>query len=142
MQLGDFLAKLKRQGHKTTPQRKAVIQALMDIGERPTAKEIWAEIQKTKPNTSLDTVYRNLHLLVDLGIVSQINLRFRDSSRFELSGLSHHHHLVCLGCGTTVCLHSCPIETYTLNLGKDKDFDIVGHAFEIYGYCPECKKAG
>lgn len=142
MQLQDLLHDLKRKGYKTTPQRKAVIQALLDLGERPTAKEVWSEVQKTFPNTSLDTVYRNLHLLVDLGVVSQINLRFRDSSRFELTGLSHHHHLICLGCGETVCLESCPIDYSAILQEGQKDFEIVGHAFEVYGYCPECRQAG
>lgn len=143
MQFRDIMVRLKQKGFKNTPQRRTVIKTLLKLGGRPTVKEIYDEVRKSNPEISLDTVYRNLNLLTDLGIVSQMNLRFKESSRFELSPPhEHHHHLICLGCGKVVCLDACPMNKEAIAQAETKDFEIIGHAFELYGYCPVCKKVG
>ncbi len=142
MVLTDITEILKNKGYKITPQRRAIIKALMDLEKMPTAKEIYTEVKLGFPDISLDTVYRNLYILVDTGVVAQLNLRFKDSSRFEISTESHHHHLVCLKCGEAVCLETCPFEHDSIVEDKLNNYQVVGHAFEIYGYCPKCQKVG
>lgn len=138
----DFIKKLKDKGCKITPQRRAVIQSLLSFSKFPTALEVFNDIKTTNPDVGLDTVYRNLNLLVDIGMVNQINLPGKDVKVFELAIDGHHHHLVCLGCGQANCLDYCPIDKKGLEkAAAGSEFQITGHSLEIYGYCPKCKAA-
>ena len=49
------------------------------------------------PTVSLDTVYRTLWMLHDLGLVSTLGPK-RESVRFD-ANLAQHHHCVCVRCG-------------------------------------------
>lgn len=63
---------LREKGYKITPQRRAVLTAFLDSDQFATAQQILDHVRKTNPDMSLDTVYRNLTLFVDLGVVSEI----------------------------------------------------------------------
>lgn len=141
MQHSRLLAELKRRGYKVTPQRRAILQALCAFERPPSAREILENIRVAFPEISLDTVYRNLNLLAGAGLVHQINLQARESTRYEVGG-SHHHHLVCLGCGESVCVTHCAMGKRELALAREKEFRVVSHAFEIYGYCKQCGSGG
>lgn len=132
---------MKEKGCRITPQRRAIIESLLDAVRPPTAREVHQMVQSRYPEISLDTVYRNLNLLADMGFVIQINLRNNETSRYEIVE-KHHHHLICLGCGEAVCLDSCILNDVELTTVEDKGYQIVGHAFEIYGYCPVCRTIG
>ncbi|MFX4260705.1 Fur family transcriptional regulator [Pelotomaculum propionicicum] len=137
MKEAEILQQIKARGFKITPQRRAIIAALLVPDKPPTAKDVLEIVRNKYPDVGLDTVYRNLNLLADIGCVIQINLKNSEKSRFEILK-NHHHHLICLGCGEAVCLEKCMLEKHTGVL-KDKGYQIVGHAFEIYGYCPSCR---
>jgi Fe2+ or Zn2+ uptake regulation protein len=135
----EIIQHIKDKGFKITPQRRAIIDALLLADRPPTAKEVLDTVRHNFPDVGLDTVYRNLNLLSDIGCVIQINLRNSETSRFEILK-QHHHHLICLGCGEAVCLGKCMMDKH-MDYLRDKGYKIVGHVFEIYGYCPDCCKA-
>lgn len=134
------IAKLQELGIRITPQRREILKALLKAGAPLTAREIADRVQKTYPQISMDTVYRNLTMLAQVGLVNQINLQNRESSRFEFQGDGeHHHHVVCLDCGVTYCIDVCPVPVTTVLPQEDPGFRVVSHAFEIYGYCAACQ---
>ncbi|HMM21004.1 MAG TPA: Fur family transcriptional regulator [Selenomonadales bacterium] len=137
----NLLQKLREKGYKMTPQRRAVVTALLECGEFPSAQTILEHVKHTLPDVSLDTIYRNLALLVELGLVQEIHLRGRESNVFELT-VTHHHHLVCLSCGKTLCLDHCPIDHRDVAKAAKQGFEIVSHSLEFYGYCRTCRIAG
>lgn len=135
---------LRRNGYKITPQRRAVIEALIKSGQFTTAHKVLAYVKTSLPDMSLDTIYRNLSLLVKLDIVYEIKTRGREGNLFEIvSGEKHdhHHHLVCLTCGKAECLDFCPIKNEDLVQAEKNGFKITSHAFEFYGYCRKCRAA-
>jgi len=134
----EIIKKLREKGCKITPQRRAVIQALLKFEKFPTAQEVCSAVRKTNPEVGLDTVYRNLNLLVGMKVVNQISLPGKEKV-FELVRGEHHHHLVCLTCGGTNCLDYCPIDEEGLQKAAGAEFQIVGHSLELYGYCRKCK---
>ena len=84
------LDQLREKGYKITPQRRAVVTALDACGPFPTVQQLQENVRKTQPDVSLDTIYRNLTLLTDLGIVHEIH---RPSGNvYELVKPGHHHH--------------------------------------------------
>jgi Fe2+ or Zn2+ uptake regulation protein len=137
--LEDIIEKLRDKGCKITPQRRIIIQSLIKFAKFPTALELCNAIRQTNPEIGLDTIYRNLNLLIDMGVVNQINLPGKDAKVFELSLKGHHHHLVCLGCGAADCLDYCPVDEKELQKAAGVRFEIIGHSLELYGYCQKCK---
>lgn len=135
-----IIAMLKDKGCKITPQRRAIIRALLKFDKFPTALELLNSIRETLPEVGLDTVYRNLNLLVAMGAVNQIGLPGKDTKVFELVKGEHHHHLVCIGCGEANCLNYCPVNEHDLQKSAGPDFQIIGHSLELYGYCRKCRQ--
>ena len=137
-----FVAILRKKGYKITPQRRAVITAFLKSDKFATAQQILDHVRATNPDMSLDTVYRNLALLVELGVISEVNTRGKDGNFYELITTEHHHHLVCLNCGKAECLDFCPINCEKLETASKNGFNITSHALEFYGYCQNCCAAG
>ncbi len=134
------LERLSAGGYKLTPQRKAILRVLEHSDRHLTAEEVAEELARQNQAVSVATIYRNLNLLVDLGLVSKLELH--DSpARFELNR-GHNHHLVCLGCGSVIKLDVCPMQGLIDDVISKQDFLVCQHHFEITGYCRACQKAG
>lgn len=130
--------KIKKSGYKLTVQRRLVLEALYD-SERPlSAQEVYQYVTKKIPGIGFDTVYRNLILLDELGIVNRLNFKTRFNARFELFSENHRHHLICLGCGKNIPIDYCPFSECKISSAEKENFRVTDHAFEVYGYCREC----
>jgi len=133
------LSMLRKKGYKITPQRRAVIAALDVCGQFPTVQQLLESVKKMMPDVSLDTIYRNLTLLTELGIVHEIHRHNGNVYEMVIPG-HHHHHLICTQCGRTECVNICPMsESYTEEAAK-RGFLITGHIFEFYGICSSCQQ--
>lgn len=139
MNLPHALERLKQRGMKLTPQRLEILKILMASGRPLAAREIAEAVRAVHPHVSLDTIYRNLTMLTEAGLVNQVNLQNRESTRFEFQGEGHHHHFVCLGCGKVFCVAECPTPQALRAPPGDPGFKVMGHAFEVYGYCTACQ---
>lgn len=137
---GDSLVeRLRERGLKVTPQRRAILAALQRLEKLATAQEVWTEVRRSFPDMSLDTVYRNLNMLTNIGVTGIVNLRGGEASRFEVVQDAHHHHIICLKCGKAVCLEICPIDEHDVAAAEQHGYKVVGHAVELYGYCAGCR---
>lgn len=140
MEFEQTLSGLKARGFKLTPQRVEILRVLASEGRPVAAQEVFAAVRQVLPNISLDTVYRNLAMLTQDGLTNQVNLQVKESARFELQGPEHHHHhLVCLGCSRSFCVETCPLPL-DVKSTEDPRFQVVSHAFEVYGYCSACQE--
>lgn len=133
---------LKGSGQKLTPQRMEVLRILMDAQHPMSAQEVFLLIRQAQPSISIDTVYRNLTMLTDSGLVHQTNLQNRDVSKFEFQGAEHRHYAICLECHRNILLDLCPLESILNSQALKQQFSVVKHAFEIYGYCADCRPEG
>lgn len=138
MEFGDAVRQLRDAGHKLTPQRIEILRVLMNAGAPVSAHAVLVRVQETYPYISQDTVYRNLSMLANTGLVNQINLQNQGLSLFEFQGDAHHHHAICLTCGKTFCIDSCPMPEVIPLPTADRNFRVISHAFELYGYCSAC----
>ena len=139
MNIQSAVEQLKSNGHKLTPQRVEILRALIESGTAVTAQQILAEVQQTHAYVSLDTVYRNLQMLTETGMVNQVNLQNKATAKYEFQGIEHHHHAICLGCKTSFCLSVCPLPPVAPKPANDAGFKVVRHAYEVYGYCSACQ---
>jgi len=135
---------LKTKGYKLTPQRKAILDVIIENkGEHLTSEEIYDIVKQTKPEIGLATVYRTLILFEDLDIVYRHN--FGDGcGRYELnlSGEEHqHHHLICNSCGKVIEVEIDLLDDLESKIETEYDFDIKDHKLKFFGICSNCKKA-
>lgn len=139
--LEQIKTKLKALGYKMTPQRQAIIDCLTLPGPILTAFEVWERVRVKHAEISLDTVYRNLNMLVEVGVLTPIAGVGKDGARYELIHKAHHHHIVCLDCGKATCIEVCPINPHFLETVKEQGYDLIKHNVELFGLCHTCRKA-
>ncbi|WAA10402.1 Fur family transcriptional regulator [Fervidibacillus albus] len=135
MDLKEAVQLLKVHGYKYTGKRVDMLEYLEHSDRYVTAKEILEELKTDYPNISFDTIYRNLSLFTDLGILEMTELSGEKHFRFRCANNHHHHHFICLECGKTKEIDTCPMG----EVQKELDgYFISDHKFEIYGYCKTC----
>lgn len=125
------VGKLRGGGHKVTPQRLAVLGAI--IAEQHQRLE---GIMARCPEVGMVTVYRTLDLFGELGLVRRLDLG--DGARYELAD-DHHHHLICEECGTVAEFEQCPLDLRLLPLQLGSGFEVRAHSVEVYGRCSQCR---
>lgn len=135
MNVNDAIQLLKEKGYKYTGKRVDMLDFLADHDKYMTAKEILEGLKDTYPTISFDTIYRNLNLFEELGIIETTELYGEKHFRFSCTHEDHHHHFICLECGKTRHIDLCPMDHVRDEL---QGFSISGHKFEVYGYCNEC----
>lgn len=81
---------LAKQGLKVTPQRIAILEALIALNNHPAVEQIFEYIRDKNPNITLATVYKILDVLVDRGLVKTVKTD-RDIRRYEAAKPPHHH---------------------------------------------------
>lgn len=139
--LTEVKTKIKNLGYKMTPQRQAIIDRVITPGPTFTAAEVWEHVRQLHTEISLDTVYRNLNLLVELGVLTPIAGVGKEGARYELIHTDdHHHHIVCLKCGKAACIDTCPINPQFLKNVKEQGYDLVRHNVELFGLCGKCRE--
>jgi Fe2+ or Zn2+ uptake regulation protein len=90
--------KLKESGLKLTPQRRAIVEVLIENTPlHPSADFIYKEAKKKVQGISLSTVYYTLNGLSKHGIIKTLEFD-RMENRYE-GNTSHHLNLICLRCG-------------------------------------------
>jgi len=84
---------LKNSGLKITPQRMAVLEAITDLKNHPTADKIKEYVVKNHPNIAVGTIYKTLETFVEKGLVQKVKTE-KDVMRYDAI-LEKHHHLYC-----------------------------------------------
>ncbi|PHA02816.1 transcriptional repressor [Bacillus pseudomycoides] len=137
-ELKEALEMLKNTGVRITPQRHAILEYLVESMTHPTADEIYKALEGKFPNMSVATVYNNLRVFKEVGLVKE--LTYGDaSSRFDYV-TSQHYHVICETCGKIVDFPYAGLEKIEDEAAKATGFVINSHRLEIYGVCQECNK--
>jgi Fur family peroxide stress response transcriptional regulator len=137
--LDELVARLKEQGFRLTPQRKAVLKVLADSPNHPSVEQIYRRVKKDFPMTSLATVYKTVTLLKELGEV--LELGFADgSNRYDGRKPNPHPHLICIQCHKILDPDVDGWKELPQALSKSTGFRILSHRLDFYGICPQCQK--
>ena len=122
---------------KKSRQREAILMFLKDRKDHPTADTVYENVRKEYPNISLGTVYRNLTLLSEIGIIQKLKMGSTAPDRFDYNAAPHYHFL-CRQCGSVMDLEVDNLESINTFAGIRFPGKIEGHVAYFYGLCPEC----
>ncbi|CAB4914130.1 unannotated protein [freshwater metagenome] len=122
---------------RSTKQRSAVIAALLEVDDFRSAQQLHDLLRHQGQQVGLTTVYRTLQALAELGEVDVI-VRDDGESVYRQCSDSHHHHLVCRNCGSTVEVEDPEVEQWAHAVAHKNGFVDVTHTFEIFGLCVNC----
>jgi len=134
LQTDEIIRMMSAQGLRITDQRKTLAKLFADTPGYQSPKDVYDYMGRSYAGLSFDTVYRNLRVLDELGVLEQVV--FEDGVKFKLHcrGHDHHHHMICLQCGKTYPISYCPMDQTEV----PDDFKVVKHKFEVFGYCKAC----
>jgi Fur family transcriptional regulator, ferric uptake regulator len=132
---------LKRHGHKITPQRRTVINAIIQSREHLTPDAIYKKVRRKNPGIGLVTIYRTLEMLAGLGLICEMHAGGNCRSYLMRRPAEHHHHLICSDCGRVVDFTACDLTGLEQRLSEETSFKINGHLLEFLGQCRSCRTA-
>lgn len=121
---------------KFSRQREAVKTVLCSTKAHPTAAWIYENVRKEIPNISLGTVYRNLNLLGEEGIIKKLS--FGDGNEHFDGDISPHSHLYCESCGRIYDIDFDATELCS-KISETEKVEISSAACNFSGICGECK---
>ena len=123
---------------KYTNQRVAILEFLKDNFNHPTVEEIFEEVKQRLPRITKATVYKNLNVLVDNGLIKEVNIK--GVSRFEAK-MNPHHHIICKTCGKIIDFESKELIDYALKMIENQQEIIIDSAeTTFFGYCKVCHR--
>jgi len=93
MDIKEIVNKLSEKGLRVTPQRIAILSAIIKLNNHPTAEKIIEYIKKNHPNISVGTVYKVLDSLVENNLLKKVKSE-SGIMRYDPTQ-SNHHHLYC-----------------------------------------------
>jgi len=135
--------KLKTKGYKLTPQRRAILQVVLDHkGKHLSTEEIYDIVKADCPEIGLATVYRTVMLFDELGVLSKLNLD-DGCIRYEINEHEEdhqHHHLICTSCGKILEVEEDLLDGLEAKIENTYEFEITDHKLKFYGLCKDCNK--
>jgi Fur family ferric uptake transcriptional regulator len=124
---------------RITRQRRVILEELHRDSQHPTASEIYELVRRRLPRISLGTVYRNLEMLGEHGLIQKLDV---GGTQKRFDGITNnHYHLRCLRCGSVQDAPLEPMMDLEEIVRKRTDFEIEGHRLEFVGLCLKCRTA-
>ena len=135
--LAKFARRCRQRGLAVTPQRLAIIRALLGSMEHPRAEAIYLRVRKQHPHISLATVHRTLETLCEIGEARKVTM-LHDRARYD-GNLLPHHHVVCIRCRRIRDLAIPGIDRLLHGPSALGEFKLLGSSLEIQALCDSCR---
>ncbi len=134
----DLISQLKEKGLRVTPQRLAIIEALVkNCQAHPSASLIYRAARKKVKSVSLSTVYATLKEFSQKGLIKSLEFD-RMENRYD-GNLSDHVNLICKRCGKIIDYH-IPANLEPKDITRKSGFVVTDTRMEFHGYCRDCLK--
>jgi Fur family transcriptional regulator, peroxide stress response regulator len=135
--LAEFSARCRRGGLAVTPQRLAIIKALLASAEHPRADAIFAKVRRQHPTISLATVHRTLETLCAIGEARKVTA-LHDSARYD-GNITPHHHVVCVECRRIRDIEIPGLDSIIEGRSELGEFTVIGTSLEVHARCENCE---
>ena len=129
----DLLAVLEDRGHRMTGPRRSIIRLMEQKEEGFGAEELCGGL----PNVGRATVYRTIRILLEADVICKLAMP-NGAPKYSLARVEHHHHTICVRCGTVGEFRDTTIERLMRAVGDDISGEIVAHRMEFFIVCRDC----
>ncbi len=123
--------------YKRSKQRDRILELLEQTESHPTADWLYQKLKKKFPNLSLGTVYRNLNILAEQGLVEELPFG-STHDRYEAIKKPHYH-LICQACGSVEDFDMPRYTEINQQAQKMSGFHISRHRIDFFGTCKKCQ---
>lgn len=121
---------------RLTTQRQIILEELGKVSSHPTANEVYDMVRRRLPRIGLGTVYRNLELMADVGVILKLEVG-GTQKRFDAM-VEPHYHVRCTSCGKVNDI-DIPVQGQINEVAeKASNYKILGHHIEFTGICTSC----
>ena len=126
------------QNYRRSKQRERILEILKNTRIHPTAGWIYNKLCQEYFDLSMGTVYRNLNILIEQGLVVKIDFG-STFDRFE-ANKTPHYHFICEQCGAIRDIDMPVDSSLDEKVSMLTPFKISNHRIKFYGICDECLK--
>jgi len=123
---------------RLTTQRQIILEELAKVKSHPTANEVYDMVRKRLPRIGLGTVYRNLELMADSGIILKLEVG-GTQKRFDAT-VDPHYHIRCTSCGKVEDIEMAVQKSINQAAETSSNYTILGHHIEFTGICDHCNE--
>jgi Fur family transcriptional regulator, ferric uptake regulator len=134
---------IRTKGLRKTAQRDAIIEAAFSTTEHYTAEDLLAMARKIERSVSRATVYRTLPLLVECGVLKEMDFG-REYKYYDPNFVEHphHNHLICVDCDRIVEFEDERIERLEDKIIHRLGFSPATKTIRIEATCDQLKSSG
>ena len=131
------LKQLAERGFRDTRARRSIVETVLNKDGQFNARQLHEELRRWGVGRA--TVFRTLDLLTELGVLNRIHTG-DGCHRYTVCETKHHHHLMCVECGTVIALEAGGIENQIRRMASEAGFDLLTHHLELVGRCSACRE--
>ena len=129
---------VKMKGHFRTSQRRLLMELIKEAEGHLDAKELFHRARVKDESICPATVYRNLNLFKELGLIEERRLN-KARCYYEIKKSPDHQHLLCQGCGKVVEFENPYFDKLVELVKQEHGFKINRAELYLEGYCPDCE---
>ena len=136
--LAEYRRLCRANGWSFTPQRRAILEAVLDRDTHPRADDVYDELSRRRLKVSRATVFRTLEGLARLGIIHRAT---HTGSAVRYDGRTDmHHHLVCTVCDRVIDISDARLDAVPVPDTRRLGFVVTDLQVQLRGTCKECRE--
>jgi Fur family ferric uptake transcriptional regulator len=143
MEKETFKEYVATKGLKLTKERNEILEEILATEGHFDPEELFIRLKTKGSKVSRASVYRTIPLLLESGLIDEVERIDKHSHYEKVLGKQHHDHMICVKCGKVIEFFSPTLEMLQSELCQKENFSGLRHNLEILGYCGNCNnKAG
>lgn len=128
----------QEHGIAVTHQRQVLYEVMQGMPGHPSPEEVYARVKKKIPAISLATVYKNIHLFVESGVLREVSMH-HGTVRVEMNSHAHHH-MVCSKCKAIADIDEQELGLVAQRKRLPGGFLVERYAVDVIGLCSKCQQ--
>ena len=134
-----FKEYVSTKGLKLTKERNEILDEILATEGHFDPEELFIRLKTKGSKVSRASVYRTIPLLVESGLIDEVERTDKRSHYEKVVGRQHHDHMICVRCGKVIEFFSPTLEMLQSELCQKENFSGLRHSLEILGYCERCR---